>query len=174
MVSRCQGAPPCTASPAHRSTTGRPPTVTATLAPTSRPSLKFCANASRTGANRGSKLPWISMQRSLSAAAVRLHLHRLAASAGVDRQRSAVVRALALRGRGAQPGHLDVEPRCRAVGGRARRRALRAELVLAHEAALAREVDEPAVQLHPPVRPDQLPRRGGAAAAAEVELALRQ
>ena len=51
MVSRCQGAPSGPASPAQRSTTGAPSTVTATDAPASSPSRKFCSKRSRTGWN---------------------------------------------------------------------------------------------------------------------------
>src|SRR5438270_7382914 len=51
------------ASPAQRSTTGRPSTCTATAAPTSPNSSKLRAKARRTGSKRASQLPCTSISR---------------------------------------------------------------------------------------------------------------
>src|SRR5262245_53358810 len=60
MVSRSHGrVRAASAWPPQRSTTIRPSTVAANDAPTSRPSSKLAANASRTAAKRGSHSPWI-------------------------------------------------------------------------------------------------------------------
>ncbi len=48
IVSRSQAVPRWSASPAHRSTTGSPSTVTATHAPISKPRSKLSVNASAT------------------------------------------------------------------------------------------------------------------------------
>ena len=60
MVSSAHGAL-CSSStqPPQRSTTTSPPVTTATEAPTSRPSAKFCSNASRTTPKRSSQRPAI-------------------------------------------------------------------------------------------------------------------
>src|SRR6266851_655934 len=53
------------AQPPHRFTTGSPFATTATLAPISPRSAKFCANASRTGSKAGAQVPWISVSASV-------------------------------------------------------------------------------------------------------------
>ena len=61
IVSSAQGVPESSASPAQRSTRGCPSIVIATLAPCSRPCAKLVAIAWRTGSNRSSQNPWISV-----------------------------------------------------------------------------------------------------------------
>src|SRR5438270_11824187 len=69
-VSSAQGFPDAaSATPAHRSTTGRPSTWTATAAPTSPSSSKLRTKARRTGSKRGSKVPCTSTGRQPSSGA---------------------------------------------------------------------------------------------------------
>ena len=49
--------------PPHRSATISPSTVTATEAPTSKPSSKFAAMAARTASNLAVVVPWISVMK---------------------------------------------------------------------------------------------------------------
>src|SRR6516162_3884252 len=64
-ASRPYGAPvPATNSPPQRSTTGRPSRYTHVPAPTSRPSARLAAKASRTGSNPGAISPWTVASRS--------------------------------------------------------------------------------------------------------------
>src|SRR5262249_43352585 len=64
-VSCAYGRPlPGANSPPHRSTTGRPSRYTHVPAPTSRPSARLVAKASRTGSNPGATSPWTVTSRS--------------------------------------------------------------------------------------------------------------
>src|SRR5262245_64925996 len=78
MVSRCHGrVRAASAYPPHRSTTGRPSTVAANDAPTSRPASNAAANVSRTAANLGSHCPSIMGLQAQGSHAEDLHHHPL-------------------------------------------------------------------------------------------------